>query len=324
MQILFHDDFDGAASAALLTVLLGNGSQQYTPVDFDHALGWDQDVPTVVRSPVANTYGAEAFAVVDFLYHPAASVYFDHHLTSFGKNDEWRSDYLSRAQGGDEWCVWDDSPSCAELIWRNLPVTLQRVYAPVKDAANRIDRARFGSVEEFYQAAEPETQLQHAWGYLSLSQKRAVIRALTLPSLAVAAEVARQEIAQAMADNLSALDEVADHMELRGDVVLVDSVRAGIPFQRFAPYYYYPQARYALTVYAAGPDIRIGLGKNPWIEFEHHDLGRLARGVGGGGHSFAAGAMFSSSDHVVPYSAAWNFMARTARTLNQPVAQAVA
>lgn len=75
LHIYFHKDFDGIASAALLSNILeklGRYSRfQYFPVDFDIRDAWlDRSIEKTA-------------AVLDFFYHPEASFFFDHHTTSF-------------------------------------------------------------------------------------------------------------------------------------------------------------------------------------------------------------------------------------------------
>src|ERR687894_646492 len=74
--LYFHSPcFDGIVSSVLALDFL-EGSQHWTfdqlqPVDYDSRTNWLSKPP---RKP---------FAVVDFLYHPDAECWADHHQTSF-------------------------------------------------------------------------------------------------------------------------------------------------------------------------------------------------------------------------------------------------
>ncbi|GAA0370905.1 hypothetical protein [Bacillus horti] len=75
LSIYFHKDFDGLASAALLSKILEKSgtylSYDYFPIDFDVRDEW---LSHSLRRPAA---------VLDFFYHPEVSYFFDHHATSF-------------------------------------------------------------------------------------------------------------------------------------------------------------------------------------------------------------------------------------------------
>jgi hypothetical protein len=318
LTILYHDDFDGAASAALLMALLVNtGSQlnfNFLPVDHGmEGLGWDQAIPAILGADFPTE---EDFAVVDFLYHPAAKHYFDHHPTAFLTTD-WRVDYDMRVLKAEWGLLHELAPSCANLIWQCFPPDGREHYERVRQAADLIDTAGYPSAQAYFDAELPEIALSIGWHALTQQDKVKVIAHLARADVQGAYEAVRERVDPVVVEERLLADRSASYCEIRGNVVILDCVRAGLPLVRFAPYLHYPQARYAFTLYQTGNDVRVSLGKNPWRdEIPGVHLGELARRVGGGGHSFAAGAMFRQSEHPLPTTAAWSYLAQITGEIN--------
>lgn len=319
MHILYHDDFDGAASAAVLGYYLKDtgleSSLKYVPVDYGSQLIWTALTPP--RRDARN----EEFAVVDFKYHPNATYWFDHHPDPF-QDESWMQHFLRR-QLVERLLAWRKTPSCAHLIAKEL--YLAHEFTELVAAADMIDRAEYPTIEDFFQPKRPEIQLSHAWHSYHDLEKTRIIELLEGQDLEAAAALNPLKVVDAIATNLEALDAVSPYMELRGEVVLVDVVAAGLPYVRFAPFYYFPNALYAITAYAADHDVRLGFGKNPWIEGLPFHLGDWARahcgldGFGqplGGGHPYAAGATVRSGDHLDPYLHTLGLMSQCATDIN--------
>lgn len=80
-------------------------------------------------------------AVVDFLYHPGAQIWFDHHRTSF-EPAHLAKDYLRRR---DLLGIFDSTySSCSLLIWEHMKrFGVDGDHAEKVQAADRIDSARY-------------------------------------------------------------------------------------------------------------------------------------------------------------------------------------
>lgn len=323
LTVLYHDDFDGAASAAMLMALLVHmlceREFDFKAIDYGNDLGWTKPVPGVLGADFKGD-----FAVVDFQYHPAAKYFFDHHPTAF-LQPEWRKQCAERSVT--EYCQWAPTVSCAELIWTAMPPEAQLYFERLRTAANLIDGARYPTPDDYFQATSPEIGISVAWHRLSPAEKVGVIARLAKVDIEGARDSIEAHVSAAVAENLAQLDAVGEYCELRGNTVIVDCVKARSGMVRFAPFYYHPTAKYALTLFSHEQDVRTSLGKNPWLAFdplnEGIDLGAIAKRVGGGGHPFAAGAAFRQSEHPFPYIEAWRFVAGLARELtlaSQPAA----
>src|SRR3990167_62168 len=80
-HLFFHQDFDGITSAAVFLSyakrldLLSHSRVELVPVDYELKKEWpDRTLP-------------KPGAIVDFLYHPDADWWFDHHPTTFARTD---------------------------------------------------------------------------------------------------------------------------------------------------------------------------------------------------------------------------------------------
>ena len=151
-HLYFHSPcFDGIASAVLVSDFLetarGMAPLVLHPVDYDLRAGW-----------LALELGAPA-AVVDFLYHPRAAFWADHHATAF-LNDEARADFDRRSGPA---VIYDGAAdSCAGLLWRHLEQAFghrDARYADLVGWAEKIDAARYGSVEEAIFGSAPALRL---------------------------------------------------------------------------------------------------------------------------------------------------------------------
>lgn len=156
-QLFFHAPcFDGIASAVLMADFLesaGWREVQLRPANYDLRPRWLQ---TPLPSPAA---------VVDFLYHPDALYWADHHATSFlGKAAQ--EHFLARCK--DPRLIYDsNADSCAGLLWRHLHAAFSHRnprFAELVQWAEKIDAARYESVAEVFTADAPALRINASLG----------------------------------------------------------------------------------------------------------------------------------------------------------------
>ena len=153
MDVLyFHSPcFDGAVSAAITAEFL-EGAHGWSfgalrPVNY-HLQGAWLDTPLEGRS-----------AVVDFLYHPDASFWVDHHETAF-VSPEARAHHAARDE---PWLVYDRSAkSAAALMWTRFSADLDDRFARLAKAASKTDAAEYDDVEEALAGDAPELRINAA------------------------------------------------------------------------------------------------------------------------------------------------------------------
>src|ERR1700685_3337099 len=92
-DIYFHNDFDGRASAAVVLAFLrsrGDDIEHFTPVNYYLLSQW-MDEKFFEKHKLFSGKRNPAI-IVDFLYHPKAAMWFEHHATTF-KRPEWEKKF---------------------------------------------------------------------------------------------------------------------------------------------------------------------------------------------------------------------------------------
>lgn len=293
-HLYFHSPcFDGIASAVVAGDFL------------EGRLGWPKTLLCPVNYDRRSTWLAERLetpaAVVDFLYHPAAEFWADHHVTTFLSRDV-RSSFEKRRGPN---LVFDTAAdSCAGLLWRHLSNAFgyqNPRYADLVQWAEKIDAARYASVEE---AIFPSTAALRI--SVSLASDNAAeysaflvrqLRTASLDSVAKLPEVAKRfEAIQALFQR--GLDRFEKAASLKsGGIVVFDVDSKGAHVSRYAPYYFFPDARYSLGVVRLAKGAKITAMRNPWRDFPSVPLGKIFQKVGGGGHQ-RVGSVFLSEERV--------------------------
>jgi hypothetical protein len=288
--LYFHAPcFDGAVSAVIARRFLVE--RRY----------WAQPELIGVNYDVREHWTGKSFsrpcAVVDFLYHPQADFWADHHQTSF-LTDELRNDFQARKDSKD--IVYDNSaPSCAGLLKRHLSTEFGYVREE-DDAlvqwAERIDSASYESVQEVIEAAAPALQIASG---LALGDQDGYCRRLV------------EYLSNGSLEHVSQIDEVAERtrqmrsktqaglrlMEsalqlVDGQIATFDVEPGDAIVNRYSPYYFFDSARYSAGIVRTKRGAHLTTMRNPWREFESVNLGKLCERYGGGGHRRVGSIMF--------------------------------
>ena len=305
---LHYPCFDGLVSAAIAWDFL-EGSQGWSPgtvcpVNY----GSDQ------RAKWLTTALPPQSVVVDFLYHPDAFFWADHHATTF-LNEEARLAY--ERHENDRSLLYDPKvTSCAKLLWEHLAAASSDPgrYEEMAYWADRTDSAKYDSVDEALFGAQPGLQIARS---LSASRDDSYCEFLlrhmhtdTLAQIAALPEVAARErdvwkLTQNGLDFIRKNKRMA--MRTGGIVVLeVDEIPDMI-VNRYSPYEFYPDARYSVALSRSSKDASILAMRNPWRDFESVDLGKIFEklgetfdGVKGGGHQRVAAVVISANSQYEP------------------------
>jgi hypothetical protein len=275
--------FDGLISAALASEFLetqeGWRITQFRPVDYTLRDTW---LSTDLNKPAA---------IVDFLYHPQAEFWADHHRTSF-LSPEAKEDFERRKQ---EFRVLFDAraSSCASLLFRNLRRFLS--HKPhLKEMvawAEKIDAAKYSSVKEAILgdapalriartlSGEDENGTEYARFLLAQLREHDLSHVANLKEVTSREDRVRRGI-------LSGLESVKTKLRLKkGGVAVFDArPKHNQVISRYAPYYFKPQARYSIAIVRSEGGIRITAMRNPWRNFRSIPLGKAFLKFGGGGH----------------------------------------
>jgi hypothetical protein len=290
MIIFFHTQcFDGATSAALAIRLLKELGEDrvpaLVPVDYQNREAWKQQ-PLPERS-----------CVVDFLYHPAATYWWDHHVNPFASND-WRQHYEARRS---EMMFWQpDSPSCARLLYNIIEPrshSLPAFLSETVEWADRIDSVQFKTIEEAIQPDLPARQLALS---LSVDSSREyqgnVVLSLTHAPLEhiVTMDRHRKVCREAVRRFEGGIELMKDVCTLDGNVAAYDVDPGLMIVDRLMAYCQFPDADYALGILRGNDRTKITCNANPWRGRSAVDLGRLFSDLGGGGHHDVGSIVVSS------------------------------
>jgi hypothetical protein len=224
--------------------------------------------------------------VLDFLYHPQAEFWADHHSTAFLNLDlqtsfetNKRTDHYYDKQ----------SRSCASLLWRHLGASLSQHSAleEMVEWADKIDSATYTSVQEALFDEHPALLISRSLAIDADAEYcEFLIKALKRSSLQETAASEQIQSRNRIAKERSALglQRVREVIRLEGFAAVFEASGEGVLINRYLPYYFYPQAQYSIGVVHLDGSTKITTMRNPWLDFESPNLGKFMEKFGGGGH----------------------------------------
>jgi len=280
VHLYFHAPcFDGVASAAIAAEYLSNGGRrriELIPIGYESRGSW-----------LSRSIGPQA-AVVDFLFHPEAFFFADHHATTFLDGPTERA-FEARKSAGAEVFYDPTAASCASLLVRELRDHFDvGRFQKLAQMADAVDSASYRTVEE---AVFPKTVAGRLRDSLTLDPSKSflvdLVQKLRRDS---AEEIARDPEVSSRSDRYDELQrEALGRFEPtlqwrdRGLVFFdYDASRGSV--SRYAPYLFRPEARYSLGIIRSDAGAKITAMRNPWLDFRSAPLGRIFERYGGGGH----------------------------------------
>jgi len=277
--------FDGVVSAVIARAYL-TGRER-----------WPEPTLIPVTYTVQQDWLKRAFgprtAIVDFLFHPEATFWVDHHETAFVGAPPQRMEPL--------WFYDAKADSCAGLLARVLP---ERGFDPQRFSeliswSERIDAARYASPEEAIFPWSPALVVNASLTAASAEDCIELVRFLSGGSLAEAARLdsvsARARELQRRVEAGLTLVQRAIRLEQGVAEFVVDAPDDAV-VHRYAPYLFAREARYSVGLIRSPDRIRLSVMRNPWREFQSIHLGRLCARFGGGGHERVGSATFPPTD----------------------------
>lgn len=282
LTLYFHKDFDGIVSAALLTVIFNKlkmyHKYKYIPVDYNIMNSWlnfELDKPA---------------AVLDFLYHPKAKYFYDHHTTTFLDSNHKRIFSKNRN------CYWDQT-------FKSTPSIIKSVYSDIFDFlpymeliywADTIDSAEYSSPKDLYNCSIRYISLNKLIGHYNDNAE----------IIEVVKAIVDNKIDLYLADRSKLLNDICKEekeimlllkrrLNIKNNICLFDHI--GIKgFHRYLPYYYYPDINYTIAIYNKDENYNVSIGYNPWKKNNKINLGEIAKKYGGGGRHNVAGIITQS------------------------------
>lgn len=273
--------FDGTVSAALAWEFLeqrkGWSVGELCPVNYTVRTGW---LASELKHPVA---------IVDFLYHPSADFWADHHATSM-LTKEAEADYQRRRA---EFPLYFDEQagSCASLLFRHLGAALagKPHFPEMVEWAEKIDSARYSSVEEAILGDATALRinrsilLEPGAEYARFLCKELLNHPLNYVAALNEVKTRQDEVERR---TRAGLKQVEKHITMEpGAVATFEAELAKDEMiNRYSAYYFAPDARYSVGIIHSEEGTAITAMRNPWREFPSLELGKIFVTFGGGGH----------------------------------------
>ena len=298
-RILYHDHcFDGAASAAFFTRFVE--SKFYPDAQFEFT-GLAHKASQLFEPSL---FDGDVNAIVDFKYStdPRLTWWFDHHQSAFLTPED--AEHFRRDTSGRK--MYDPSfRSCTKYI---ATVAKERFGFDAPDLADLvawadiIDGAQYANAKEAVELGEPAMRLTLVIeGSQGSETVQKIIRMMRHESLAaIAADPAIQAVYQPLYQrHLESLDIIRKEARCDDGVVFFDLIKDGVEgYNKFIPYYLFPQSIYTVSVSTSSFRTKVSVGSNPWaVKPVQHNLATICERYGGGGHpgvgaiSFEIGAI---------------------------------
>jgi len=303
-SIYFHKDFDGICSASIFLAicesfeLVGIENLKLCPVDYNIKEQW-----------LSTKLGAQC-AVLDFLYHPEATWWFDHHVSTFIKSDMRKKfkESLTKA--------WNpDYPSCPSLIREHFisyyPLfsrtdkfqSLMDSFSEWIAASDLIDDARYDSPRDLIYPEKPCLKLNAT---LSIKSDDEYLKSLIWgikemsPSSLAGMPFVSELYKEYEKKQAEAISKTKTLIRMDNNVAFLDLCGSGVDFNRYISYFFYPEVSYTICVYekVLGMFI-VSVGKNPWKRFDVKNIGVECRRYGGGGRKNVGAVTVSNYNDAV-------------------------
>lgn len=270
-HVYFHAPcFDGIVSAVFAVEILGWKDPVLHPTGYEVRSTWLEDR---LEAPTA---------VVDFLFHPRADFWADHHGTTY--LNEIAARYHAE-HPRPHWIYDAAAGSCATLLFKRFPQLHH--YRLLAYWANKIDAAQYDSVAEAVFGTSPglviSKGLAEGDGCANSVELVNRLRTRSLESVASDRDIC-ERFERVRRRGELALRQFEDRARLEPGEIVVADTDADAGSNRYAPYVKFPHARYSVVLSRTTSGAKITAMRNPWREFSSVPLGDIFKRYGGGGH----------------------------------------
>jgi hypothetical protein len=287
VRILYHDHcFDGAASAAFFTRFLKD--QFHPEAEFVYT-GMAHKASQIFEDEL---FDGDENAIVDFKYstNPRLTWWFDHHQSAFLSHEDhehWRSEADPRKR-------YDPSfRSCTKYICtvaRNEYGYEAEDLRELVHWADIVDGAQYASAQAAVELREAAMKLTLVIEGSKGSELVQLIirrmREMPLDRIIELPEV--QAVYQPLYDrHLRSIDIIKQEATCNRGVVFFDLMAHDLEgYNKFIPYYLFPESVYTVSVSSSTFRTKVSVGSNPWVtEPLKHNLATICERYGGGGHA---------------------------------------
>jgi hypothetical protein len=285
--VLYHDHcFDGAASATFFSRFIAGAV--HPDAEFRY---------TGMAHQAAQAFPPELFdgdenAIVDFKYsnNPRLTWWFDHHQSAFLSHadaEDFRRDTSGRK-------LYDPCyKSCTAFI---ADVARQRFGFTAADLSELvewsliIDGAQYADARTAVELGAPAMKLtlviEAAKGSGIVQKVIGLMQHSRLEEIVADPEI--QALYRPLYQrHLDSIELIRERAEQRDGVVYFDLSGQDVEgYNKFIPYYLFPNSSYTVSVSPSSTRTKISVGSNPWAPAEpRHNLATICERYGGGGHA---------------------------------------
>jgi hypothetical protein len=298
LRLLYHGHcFDGVASAAVFTRFYLDSIYKDAYVEYGgllHRPGalFDEEM-----------FDGDENAIVDFKYSTSERLtwWFDHHQSAFLTPED--EAHFRQDRSGKKF-LDATRKSCTEFIADIARTRFgfeDRMLGPLVHWAHIIDGALYESPAQCVELGEPALQLMQVIESDPDDQFiEQIIRELTkhpLDEVAKSEEVQRR-FRPILAQHLETLELIRRKARYANGVVQFDLVDEGLEgFNKFIPYYLYPETTYSVALTRGPHRTKISVGSNPWSPRPRtHNIATICERYGGGGHAVVGAVSFKPDE----------------------------
>lgn len=300
LRILYHGNcFDGVSSAAFFTKFYQ--AKVNSQVEIEYLPMMHQANNFFDRNLLLED-GANA--IVDFKYcaDNRLTWWFDHHQSAF-LNEQDEAHFHADESG--QKFLDTTSKSCCEFIARIAKEKYDyedESMAELVHWAHIIDGALYESPAQCVELRSSALKLmQVIEGEKDERFVERIIKTLTVKSLDEILESSEiQDKLQPILDqHWATVDLIKSKATYSRGVVNFDIADEGIEgFNKFIPYYFYPETTYNVALTRGTKRVKISVGSNPWAKRPRvHNIAEICEKYGGGGHA-VVGAVSLAPDDV--------------------------
>lgn len=311
-HVYFHRDFDGLCAASLFSSiffqiatilkLAENENLVYHPVDYDIKENW---LESKLFKPNA---------VLDFLYHPEADWWFDHHFSSFlESNLKKKYKHTPSHFWSTKFC------SCPSLIKYHFK-TFWPLFANLKEFQKLIESyskwIEWSDIIDSagYHSPNEPIELNHPCLKINATLSVDISSEYLVYLIEHIKTSTPDEVANLEPVNLKFLvyknkqEEIIEKFKslleiYNREIAYFDLANRDIPFQRYLSYYFHPKLSYTIGLYKKNKlSFVVSVGKNPWKQFQSENVGKICKRYGGGGRKDVGAIMVGDYKSAVNIS----------------------
>jgi hypothetical protein len=298
LRLLYHGHcFDGVASAATFTRFYKERIHSDAEVNYTGLLHRPGNLFDFTM------FDSDENAIVDFKYAASEKLtwWFDHHESAFLTPED---EAHFRADTSGKKFLDATRKSCTEFIADVAHTQFGFNPEPIQSLihwAHIIDGALYESPAQCVELKEPALQLmQVIEGDPDDAFIERIIRSLTTHSLAEVAtsDEVQRRFKPILHQHLETLEAVRRKATFANGVVQFDLVDEGYEgFNKFIPYYLYPETTYSVALTRAPQRTKISVGSNPWApKTRTHNIAKICERYGGGGHAVVGAISFKPEE----------------------------